>query len=358
MSDFKFACPDCDQHIQCDEQLGGQPIKCPACQADLVVPQMQPKPSVRVAVTPVRTAPTAPTVPPSPVPSSAPRRTVLDEEPGGGGRVKQIVTVAVVVVLLGAGGYFGIPKLLEMQRKFNAAQEKANAEHGGGEIGHALELNQVLEATDMERKGDPEDTPTRRARRAARAVSTPPVEPELPVIAPPYTLEVQTAAIPASKVNGKISGFSTVTETARLGINGAVHTLTLREGTNFMADREIQVFLRLKPGEALEGHTWTVARDMGAGSVPQVAKRWKTDPKFAPQQKVFNNGYAMKLEFGKQTEDYAKGELLLPGKIYLALPDTEQSVVAGVFKATVRVADSAAGKMKNGRPGVNFDGDE
>ena len=358
MSDFKFACPDCDQHIQCDEQLGGQPIKCPACQADLVVPQLQPKPSVRVAVTPVRTASPAPLAASSPVPR---RSAPVEGAESGGGRVKQMVKVTVVVLLLGVGGYFGLPALLSMQREFNAKQEKANAEHGGGEVGHALELNQVLEATDMERKGDPEDTPARKARRAARAAraeSAPPVEPELPVIAPSYNLETPPPAIPASKVNGKISGVITVAATARLGINGAVHTLSLREGTNFIADHEIQVFLRLKPGETIEGHTWTVTKDMGAGSVPQVAKRWKTDPKFAPQQKIFNNGYAMKLEFGTKSEDYAKGETLLPGKIYVALPDTEQSVVAGVFKASVRVTDPAAGKMKTGRPSVTFDGDE
>src|SRR5260370_41513486 len=71
---------------------------------------------------------------------------------------------------------------------------------------------------------------------------------------------------------------------------------------------------------------------MGFG-VPQVAKRWKPNPKFAPQLKSFYNGYAMKLELGQVADNS------IPGKIFLALPDPEQTVVAGVFKATVAGID-------------------
>jgi hypothetical protein len=40
----------------------------------------------------------------------------------------------------------------------------------------------------------------------------------------------------------------------------------------------------------------------------------------------------MKLELGTVTNN------LVPGKIFLSLPDTEQTVVAGTFNATVLVA--------------------
>ncbi len=50
----------------------------------------------------------------------------------------------------------------------------------------------------------------------------------------------------------------------------------------------------------------------------------------------------MKLEFGKLTDDG------LPGKIYVALPDAEQTVVAGVFNAEIRVASAAQGAAKPG----------
>jgi hypothetical protein len=47
-------------------------------------------------------------------------------------------------------------------------------------------------------------------------------------------------------------------------------------------------------------------------------------------QKVFYNGYAMKLEFG----NIQNGKL--PGKIYLAAPDDEHSFVAGTFEAVTK----------------------
>jgi hypothetical protein len=66
---------------------------------------------------------------------------------------------------------------------------------------------------------------------------------------------------------------------------------------------------------------------MKGADVPRVLKRWKPSATAAVQQKFFTTGYAMKLELGQAPSD---GNI--PGKIFLALPDTEQSVVAGLFK--------------------------
>jgi hypothetical protein len=38
MSDFKFSCPHCEQHLLCDERLGGKQIQCPACKHLIVIP--------------------------------------------------------------------------------------------------------------------------------------------------------------------------------------------------------------------------------------------------------------------------------------------------------------------------------
>lgn len=38
MSEFKFSCPHCEQHLQCDERLGGRQIQCPACQHLITIP--------------------------------------------------------------------------------------------------------------------------------------------------------------------------------------------------------------------------------------------------------------------------------------------------------------------------------
>ena len=38
MSDFKFSCPHCDQHLQCDDRLIGKQIQCPSCQHLIKIP--------------------------------------------------------------------------------------------------------------------------------------------------------------------------------------------------------------------------------------------------------------------------------------------------------------------------------
>jgi len=38
MSDFKFDCPRCQQHLQCDEQFSGREIQCPSCHHLIRVP--------------------------------------------------------------------------------------------------------------------------------------------------------------------------------------------------------------------------------------------------------------------------------------------------------------------------------
>jgi hypothetical protein len=69
--------------------------------------------------------------------------------------------------------------------------------------------------------------------------------------------------------------------------------------------------------------------------VPQVVKLLKTNPRYQATPKNIFSGYAMKLELGQITNG------VIPGKIFLAVPpETEQSVVAGVFKANTSLVDA------------------
>jgi hypothetical protein len=38
MSQFKFDCPRCQQHLQCDEQFSGNEIQCPSCHHLIRIP--------------------------------------------------------------------------------------------------------------------------------------------------------------------------------------------------------------------------------------------------------------------------------------------------------------------------------
>jgi DNA-directed RNA polymerase subunit RPC12/RpoP len=40
MSQYKFSCPKCQQHLQCDEQFSGREIQCPSCHHLIHIPSI------------------------------------------------------------------------------------------------------------------------------------------------------------------------------------------------------------------------------------------------------------------------------------------------------------------------------
>ncbi len=141
MAEFKFSCPQCNQHIECDVGYSGMQINCPSCQNVIIVP-MAPgyaaPPPASVSARPAYEAP-----PPPPPPASSPslttrqsttvpasgRRFAGAPDPSGARSPKPkskalrnvLVITACVVVLagLGVGGWFGFTKIKAHQ----AAQE-------------------------------------------------------------------------------------------------------------------------------------------------------------------------------------------------------------------------------------------
>ena len=211
------------------------------------------------------------------------------------------VTVGIVVVVLGVGGYFAYGPATEWLAKRAESKKQASAP----------------------------PPPT----NAAPAEPAPPPPPkELPVLPAVWTLDVAQAVIPEGKANGTLSGTNFLVETAVC----TRQILGLYEGAARSPDLAVLVYLNLKPGESLTNHTWTVSPDKRDNGVRQVVKEWKTDPRYAPHTKAFSSGYAMKLELGEATSN------VISGKIFLALPDTEQSVVAGQFKALAALPSGAS----------------
>jgi len=152
---------------------------------------------------------------------------------------------------------------------------------------------------------------------------------ELPVIAPVYTLEVKQAEIPESKANGIISGTNFVADAVRLDKTANGYVLTLWQGAGPGPGDGVQVFLRLKPNEAPTNMNLTVPSDTKPAVATPVTKNWGTRPGSPSQSRSYSMGYALRLELGNP-----KGNSI-PGKLYLALPDTERTVIAGVFEATL-----------------------
>ncbi len=257
--------------------------------------------------------------------------------------VVKIAIGAAVTVALAAGGYFGFMWVSDYQAKQKAKSAEAEKSADGGQVGHIAELNTVMDATDPSKSsGDAGARPRNRRPRPAEGAqpgapadgTAPAAAPDnQPVIPPAYTLDLAVAKIPDGKANGTLSGTNFVVEAARVDPVGTAQVLRLMQGPAISPDREVLVYLHLKPGEKLGGQTLAISQDMRGIGVPQVTKRWKTNPRFAPTLRSFSTGYVMKLELGPLAEN------AIPGKIYLSFPDNEQSVVAGSFKATVATVD-------------------
>jgi hypothetical protein len=253
------------------------------------------------------------------------------------------------MVALGTGGYFGFMWVSDYQAKAKAKSAEAEKNGDGGQVGHIAELNTVMDATDPSQSSGDSARSAKRAKRPADGAQAPPAAPgdasaaaaasaadNQPVIPPAWTLDLAVAKIPETRANGSISGTNFLVETARVDPVNMAQVLRLLQGPAASPDREILVYLHLKPGEKLGGQTLSISQDMRGTGVPQVSKRWKTNPRFAPLLRSFSTGYVLKLELGQLAEN------VLPGKIYLSFPDTEQSVVAGSFKASVLAADPNA----------------
>lgn len=370
MADIKFACPSCAQHITCDELWSGQQIQCPSCQGTLTVPS---KPQVRAVGKPAP-APAADSLVPKPpaatklatqIPAqqpaqtgvkSLPIRNLAPPPPPKKNVLATIAKVAVVLILLGVGGYFGWGFLRDWQQKANAETQKMAESADGGEVGHTMELYEVLDATEPGGGGlgslSQGSGPRQRSSGVGEEIPMPgddgsggmtapkKTAPKLPILPVTYTLSVQRAKIPEGQVNGKIAGTDFVAEQCRLDRAATSYVLRFTQGNLASPDREIQIFLRLKSGETVSGQTFEVSPERTGVTAPQVVKVWKTNPRYAPQRKTFGTGYAMRLELGQISDG------TLSGKIFLSLPDTEKTVIAGVFYADTSVVEGEA------QPGV------
>lgn len=316
MADLKFTCSHCGQDIECDELWSGHQIECPTCKKELTVP---PKPEApphanlasakagqpRLSIGQSRNDRSA--APPPPPPQMATLQQQLNQAKlAKKGNPMKWVIAGVAVIGFGVAGFFGYGYVSEMLAKRSEAAKQASI----------AATQQVATASSAE-------------------PAEPPPEKEPPAIPAIWTLDLDKARPAKGKVNGTISGTNFVAETIRLDKVGTTCLLRFLQGAPAAPDYGFMIYLRLNPGESVTGRTWTVTQDLKDKTVPQAVKVWKTNPRYAAKQKSFSSGYAMKLELGQIVNG------VISGKIFLAVPDPEQSVIAGVFKADTSLSDAS-----------------
>ena len=256
-------------------------------------------------------------------------RSTAQKEPSAAWQTAKTVTFGLLALVgIGIGVlYFAYPeKFKELETKFGFAG-KSEESAVGGQVAHISELNSVLDATDPAKGGGNKPRPSSAGTPspAANTATPPPAESAtlVPVI---WTLNLDAATIPSAIVKGEISSNSFRADYAQFDRG----VLDLRQGTNAVPDRQILIYLKLRAGEKIDGKTITVTAEQKTGA-PVIMKKWKHDPRYAPQQRTYGSGYAMKLEFGEVKEG------ITAGKIYLALPDAEKTYLAGTFNAGAKL---------------------
>jgi hypothetical protein len=271
MSEFKFACPVCGQHMMCDASQAGSVMDCPTCFQKIVAPQA-PAPDSKFILTGTKLTEKKISVRGVDAPAAEPEKSFP----------LWIVIALAAVVVAGAAGFF------------------------------------IYRA-----KHTPPPKPTETVQTPVKV--TPPPKPA--PVAPPasdtnWMMTLDSSPLPDSPVAGRIHGQDFLIERASFSTNG---TLTLRAGQKGPLEFGAQINFGGATADALSGKAINVTP--AADQAAAVTLAWKDAN--GVQKAEFDTGYAMRLEFG------ALANNRLPGKIYLCLPDKEKSYLMGSFRANV-----------------------
>lgn len=278
MSEFKFACPVCGQHITADSASSGTQIECPTCFRKIVVPQAPASDEPKLILSASQVG--------KPRPSSADAASgePLPRPTHGSGPLA--VVLLVLLCVIGAAAWVWRDKIF--------------------------------------RPAPPRGPQPTNVHPHKPAIAAPAVVYRVPTNVT-WTLDLTNAVIPDAVAAGSVHGSGFLCE--RAWAQGGV--LSLRQGKTSSPDLAVFIHLFAHQGEELSGKTVTISPER-MPPLPRVVLRWKEEGREKPVNKGFNKGYALKLIFGEAT----RGRL--PGRIYLCLPDEEKSFVAGTFEAEIR----------------------
>ena len=278
MSEFKYACPVCGQHIKCDSTQSGTTMECPTCFQKIVAPQAPATDDPKFIITGTKLDERPiPGTDPGAAPAPAPKKSF----PAG--------IVFLVVLLCAAAVVF------------------------------------VFSGKFFKPVGGPPPPPPSRGGPAAPGHPSKPPPP--PLVAPPasdanWMLDLATAFIPEDRAAGRIHGQDFICERAFIQSG----TLTLRAGAHGTVELGVLINFKGAQPESLSGQSINVATN--ADKAANVMLRWLEDGQ--QKKENFDDRYAMRLEFGPLVGNR------LPGKIYLCMPDDGKSYVAGAFTADIR----------------------
>jgi hypothetical protein len=276
MSEFKYACPVCGQHIKCDSSQSGTQMQCPTCFQMIIVPQA-PTEEQKFILTGTKVAGDRP-LPKGldAISSSSPTKTFS----GAAAVLIIFACIAAVVAFVYRGTIFKAPA--------------------------------------------PQPVAKPVAPSPSETVISPPLKPspKSAMVAPPandtnWMLNLKGVTIPGTPAAGRINGMDFVCQHA---------TFT----GDYLMLRNDDLGLSINFGgatvQSLAGKSLNVTTN--TPSAARVSLRWREGDQI--MHKSFTNDYAMLLDFNVLANNR------IAGKIYLCLDDKNQSYVAGTFNAEIR----------------------
>ena len=252
MSDVKFACPVCGQHITADSESSGRHLECPTCFQKIIVPQPPALPDSKLILSASKVG--------KPRPATIVRAPVLvSAQPTVGERV--VPLVALVLVLAGGAAAAWVFWLKPP-------------------VNHAV--------TAAPRPAQP------------KQAATVPIPAQIA-----WSLDTTDLVFPAEPATGAILGHGFKSEKA--SIQGGV--LSFRQGKRWSPELGLSVALPARQADELSGRTLEFATNHPA-PLPRITLHWKDQEK-QQQKQEFARGYALKVAFGQAAAGRLPGRIYL-----------------------------------------------
>lgn len=247
MSEFKYACPVCGQHISCDSSQAGTQMECPTCFQKITVPQAPASEEQKFILTGTKK-------------SERPVSTITDANPIVPRKKSSLVAALILLVLICAAG-----------AAVYAFREKIFKHDSGGVAASGQDANKVT-----------------------------PVAPQANDANWMLNLAAMTN-LPDTKAVGRIHGENFILERAVLQ-NG---TLTLREGAHGPTALGLQINFGGAGAEGLSGQSLNITTN--APKAAHVTMFWTENNQTARSH--LQGGYAMRLNFEEAGGNRLRGKI-------------------------------------------------
>lgn len=249
MSEFKFACPICGQHITADSKDTGSQIACPTCFRKIVVPTAPSTEESKFVVSASEVN--------KPRPKTNPELEGFQPAPKNPAFPLGLLLLFVIVLAAGATVF-----VLHGKHPKSPGEKTADAKTGSRTV------------TTFTHYSGPSH----------------------------WTLELTNVTIPEDMASGAIHGMAFTVEHAT--ISGG--NLTLRMGHSGPVELGLNIYFFSKQPEELIGKSAQVTP--ADSRAPRVVLHWTEGQR---ESTTFHNGYAMKIQFGAKLGNAIPGEIFI-----------------------------------------------